>query len=223
MNGKSIEFEFDSKLASALERKAAEKNVSLYVVLLSIYFLVLIKETQKDDLVVGCANANRERAEFQEVVGMFINMLPIRMKSSGDETYDHFISELIDSYYQVQKNKEYLYYDMVTKCAQETGKRDFIQTIFQLQDFHFEGSDLMKDYYLTQVIAKYVLAVFVTRKDSRYIFSLNFDRSKFTDEAVKRIFNEYCDIAQMVIESETASICDLTGLGKQEDSFDFLF
>ena len=223
MNGRSLEFEFDVKLAAALEKIAAEKSVSLYVVLLSIYFLVLIKETQKDDLIVGCADANRERAEFQEIVGMFINMLPIRMKCSGEQTYEDFLTELIDSYYQIQKNKEYLYYDMVTKCVQETGKRDFIQTLFQLQDFHFEGSDFMKDYFLTQSIAKYVLAVFVTRKDSSYAFSLNYDQSKFTDEDITRIFNEYCSIAQSVIESGKESICDLTGFGKQEDSFDFLF
>ena len=112
---------------------------------------------------------------------------------------------------------------MATKCGQETGRRDFIETLFQLQDFHYEGNQLMKDYSLEYNIAKYKLAVFVTRKEDAFIFSINFDKSLFSDEDIKQMYAEYCDIAQQIVDTDATTISELTGLGQQEDSFDFLF
>lgn len=223
VNGRSLEFMFDSAIKIALEMKATSKKTTVYIILLSIYFMVCMKMTQRNDLIVGCADANREHVDFQEIVGMFINMLPIRMQCLGEQTYEAFLDELIGTYLMIQRNKEYLYYDMATKCVQETGRRDFIETLFQLQDFHYEGNQLMKDYSLEYNIAKYKLAVFVTRKEDAFIFSINFDKSLFSDEDIKQMYAEYCDIAQQIVDADATTISELTGLGQQEDSFDFLF
>ena len=223
MNGRSLEFIFDDTLKTALETKAKSNKTTVYIILLSVYFMVCIKMTQRNDFIVGCADANRELVDFQEIVGMFVNMLPIRMRCSREQTYKVFLEELIETYLMIQRNKEYLYYDMSTKCVQKKGRRDFIETLFQLQDFKYEGNQLLKDYSLKYNIAKYKLAVFVTRKEKALVFSINFDKSLFCDEDIKQIYAEYCAIAQQIVTTDEITISELTGLGQQEDSFDFLF
>ena len=47
--------------------------------------------TGQDDVVLGTPFAGRNRAEFEEMVGYFINPLPLRLDLSGDPSFQELV------------------------------------------------------------------------------------------------------------------------------------
>ncbi|MES1244340.1 MAG: amino acid adenylation domain-containing protein [Acidobacteriota bacterium] len=76
-----------ASLADALKTLGTSEGASLYMVVLAGLALVLRSWTGQDDLVVGSPLAGRERGESERMIGVFLNLLPMRIYLSGDPTF----------------------------------------------------------------------------------------------------------------------------------------
>jgi amino acid adenylation domain-containing protein len=66
-----------------LEALGTSENASLYMVVLAALSLVLGRWSGQEDLVVGSPLAGREREESERLIGVFLNLLAMRMDLSG--------------------------------------------------------------------------------------------------------------------------------------------
>ena len=55
--------------------------------LLSIFSMVLSRYSNMEDLVIGTNLANRTRAELENLIGFFVNNLPMRVNLSGNPRF----------------------------------------------------------------------------------------------------------------------------------------
>ena len=76
--GANSRFQIDARTTADLRRLARELRVSLFSVLLSAYYLTLRGFCYQDDIVVGTPFANRHHQQMEELVGVFVNTLPLR-------------------------------------------------------------------------------------------------------------------------------------------------
>jgi hypothetical protein len=65
-------------LTSAVDEFARRERVTPFMVLLAGVQALLHRCSGQDDIVIGVPTAGRDRAEFEELVGPFVNTLPIR-------------------------------------------------------------------------------------------------------------------------------------------------
>jgi amino acid adenylation domain-containing protein len=63
----------------------------MFMALLATYQTLLHRYTEQDDIVVGSAIANRNRAELEGLVGFFVNTLALRTNLAGDPTFRELI------------------------------------------------------------------------------------------------------------------------------------
>src|SRR5205823_1302132 len=78
---------FPIELLNGLRELAQSENATLYMVLLAAFQTLLFRYTGQDDIVVGSPIANRTRAELEDLVGFFVNMLVMRSDLSGDPAF----------------------------------------------------------------------------------------------------------------------------------------
>jgi amino acid adenylation domain-containing protein len=76
--GGRIPVRLDAGLTGALRKVAAERDATLFMVVLAGFRLLLHRYTGQDDLVIGCPTAGRARPELRDVVGGFGTVLPVR-------------------------------------------------------------------------------------------------------------------------------------------------
>ncbi|MFJ3202336.1 amino acid adenylation domain-containing protein [Streptomyces sp. NPDC086989] len=76
-----------SGVCGGLSAVAEEEGASLAMALTAGYALFLGRWTRKDEVVVGLPVANRSRAELESLIGMFVNLLPIRVRLDGELTF----------------------------------------------------------------------------------------------------------------------------------------
>ncbi|MCY9785316.1 amino acid adenylation domain-containing protein [Nocardiopsis sp. EMB25] len=91
-NGASEFFTLDADLSERVRALAEERGVTVFVVLLSAYYLFLQRYSGQDDLVVGSPVTGRTSPEFGSVYGYFVNPLPLHTDLSGDPS----VAELLD-------------------------------------------------------------------------------------------------------------------------------
>ncbi|HEV2392048.1 MAG TPA: condensation domain-containing protein [Verrucomicrobiae bacterium] len=84
---------FSSKTAQAATRLARSRRATPFMVLLTALAITLKKWTGATDLVIGTVTAGRSRREFEELVGCFINFLPLRLDLRGKETGEQVLLE----------------------------------------------------------------------------------------------------------------------------------
>ncbi|HKI01898.1 MAG TPA: amino acid adenylation domain-containing protein [Thermoanaerobaculia bacterium] len=77
----------DLAAVAAAEDLARRSGVTLFVVLLGVFQALLGRITGAEDFVVGSPAANRDRRELRDLIGFFVNLLPLRADLSGNPSF----------------------------------------------------------------------------------------------------------------------------------------
>ena len=70
--------------AAALRGLCRAENVTVSVPLLAAFAAVMARYSGQDDIVVGTLTANRTRIETEDLIGLFVNALPVRIRLDGE-------------------------------------------------------------------------------------------------------------------------------------------
>jgi amino acid adenylation domain-containing protein len=81
-------------LAEDLRALSRREGATLYMVLLASFQALLARYTGEEDIVVGAPVAGRSRAETENLIGLFINMLVLRADLSGDPTFRELLKRV---------------------------------------------------------------------------------------------------------------------------------
>lgn len=85
---------FSNELVSRLNEFCKSEGSTLYMALLAGFDAVLSKYTGAKDLVIGTPVAGRNRTETENLIGYFVNTLPVRTDMSGDPTFQELIKRV---------------------------------------------------------------------------------------------------------------------------------
>lgn len=91
--GAVVVFELDAKQSQGLKACASKLGATLFPVLLALVKTFLYRHTGQDDLVVGCPAANRESAQVQNMIGLFVNTLAVRTKLRTHEGFEELVRD----------------------------------------------------------------------------------------------------------------------------------
>ncbi|WP_152392873.1 non-ribosomal peptide synthetase [Paenibacillus guangzhouensis] len=129
-------FELEPALAGSLRALARREGVTLYTVLLSIYYVLFAKYTGESDIVVGTAAARRMRPELQNVVGMFVNMVPIRLRGHSGLRFDQWLKQVHGDVLAAIGNGDVPYEEIaeLTNAKREYGRHPLFDSVFTLQN-----------------------------------------------------------------------------------------
>jgi len=92
--GSFEDFFIDSKESGALKKLAIKEDVTLYMILLTIFYILLSKLTQQEEIIIGTAAAGRRHADLQELIGFFVNTLALKSHPESQKTASEFLKEV---------------------------------------------------------------------------------------------------------------------------------
>jgi amino acid adenylation domain-containing protein len=142
--GKFCQVEFPAHLVAAARRLAKDNSTTLNVAFLAVYFGLLGQLTRQRDLVVGVPIAGRARPEQQQMLGYFLNWLPIRVRLDGRPSLRELIRRTRDAFTGALVNQD-LPFDMLVReltPARVPGVTPVFQTSFSLRDAAPKPPDL---------------------------------------------------------------------------------
>ncbi|WP_027819691.1 non-ribosomal peptide synthetase [Paraburkholderia bannensis] len=92
--GDEVPLHLDAATTQQLKALATRWQLTPFVLLLAAFQTVLARWAQQDDCVVGVPFANRRLPETESMIGLFVDMLPIRTRLHGQHTFETLAREL---------------------------------------------------------------------------------------------------------------------------------
>jgi non-ribosomal peptide synthetase component F/SAM-dependent methyltransferase/acyl carrier protein len=86
-DGSAAVFELTPGLVQRLSALGDSERSTLYMVLLAATAVVFSRWSGQQDVVVGTPIANRNRLDLEDLIGCFVNTLPLRLDTSGNPSF----------------------------------------------------------------------------------------------------------------------------------------
>ncbi|GJD16857.1 hypothetical protein RIVM261_018130 [Rivularia sp. IAM M-261] len=84
-------FTFSTVLTNALKQLSQQADTTLFMSLLAAFNILLYRYTDQEDILIGSPIANRNRAELEGMLGLFVNTLMLRNNLSGNPSFREFL------------------------------------------------------------------------------------------------------------------------------------
>ncbi|MEV7779460.1 condensation domain-containing protein [Kitasatospora sp. NPDC088351] len=135
--GDRLDFVLPPDLADAVKRLARDQGATLYMVLLAAFAALLHRTTGQDDILVGTPSANRDNAQLDPLIGMFVNTLPLRVDASGDPAFAALVHRVREVSLGAFAHQHIPLEKIVEEIApqRDPGGNPLFQVVFALQNF----------------------------------------------------------------------------------------
>jgi surfactin family lipopeptide synthetase A len=221
--GDCIRFEIGKELASELRKLASASNASLYMVLLAVYNVLLLKYSGQEDIVVGSTVALRPDSDLEHIIGVLINMLPMRNYPVVKKSFHEFLGEVRTNALEAYENRDYQFEMLVDRLlsVRDISRNPLFTTAFTLQDMDVSekeigGLKFIPVDYNTKVAVN-DLNMMAYEHNDKILFMLEYSIRLFKKATVKRLAEHYINIASQVVENPDALLGDIEVLSKTEE------
>lgn len=132
--GRHQAIKLSQPLTEALRRLARREGATLFVTLLAAFKVLLHRGTGQNDLVVGSTFANRNRRELQDLIGFFVNTLPLRTQLAGDLSFRALLQRVRETVLGAAANQELPLAKLVQELQPErdSSRNPLYQIVFDL-------------------------------------------------------------------------------------------
>ncbi|MCY9752700.1 amino acid adenylation domain-containing protein [Paenibacillus alvei] len=206
--GAHLEFDVEASLSTRLRELAAERESTLFMVLLAAYTVLLSKYSGQEDLVVGTPVAGRTNADLEPVIGMFVNTLALRNHPSGDKTFLSYLEEVKETALGAFENQDYPFEELVERLnvKREPGRFPLFDAVFDLQnieerDVELEGISL-KTYELDNLEeAKFDLTLFMYENNGALSGGFFYATKLFKEATIRTLTEDYLRVLSQIVEN----------------------
>ena len=220
--GDRVEFEIDGKETDALKETAAENEVTLFMLLLSIYNILLMKLSGTEDIVIGTPTAGRNHTDSENIIGMFVNTLPLRNHPEGSKTFKEFLTHVKETTLTAFENQDYPLEDLVDQVItqRDMSRNPLFDVVFALQDLENTGIRLpgleLKPYPFENSTTKFDLDLEAVELEQGIAFTFRYCSRVFRKETIKR-FTQYSQkIITTVLDNPGILLADIEIITAEE-------
>ncbi|MFD9162657.1 AMP-binding protein, partial [Streptomyces sp. NPDC059558] len=110
-------FDVPAPVLARMERLCRDTHSTPYTLMLAAFQIVLGRYTGTDDVLVGTPVAGRNRKEFQDTVGLFVNTLVIRADLSENPAFRVHLERVRDTVLDAQDHQDLPFERVVDRIA----------------------------------------------------------------------------------------------------------
>ena len=132
--GAHTNFALSEGLSKQIRQLATRSGATPFEVLLAGYKALLSIYTVQTDTIVGSPMANRSRGEVQNLIGYFVNVLPLRTDLAGNPTFEGLLDRVRITTREAHTHQEVPFGKLVEQLnpPRTQGRNPIFQTEFTL-------------------------------------------------------------------------------------------
>ncbi len=221
--GERLPFEIKAADYEALKNLAAEQGTTLYMVVLSLYVILLAKLSGQDNIVVGTINAGRRHATLQNVIGMFVNTLVLRNEVPDEKTFLEFLADVSRTTIEAFENQDYQFDELVEKVAveREPGRNPLFDAMFQLENAsptEMEIPGLAIELYDYQDgTSKFDLSLIFAEGGETLRGIFEYSTGLFREETIQCFIGYFKEILQRILDAPNQKLAEIEFLTEEDD------
>ncbi len=130
--GNILRFRLSAQETNQLNRLALDRGVTDFILLLTLFQVLVYRITGQEDIVTGTPVAGRRQEELNSILGIFINTLALRNYPGGPKTFKSFLEEVKARTLDAFENQDYQFEDLVDKLTvpRDAGRNPLLDIMF---------------------------------------------------------------------------------------------
>jgi acyl transferase domain-containing protein/2-polyprenyl-3-methyl-5-hydroxy-6-metoxy-1,4-benzoquinol methylase/acyl carrier protein len=142
--GQRVNFEITPAETQQLRAMAAEHGTTLYILLLSILYVLLSRITNQETIVIGAVTAGRRHADLEPIMGMFINTLALINFPKPQMPFKQFLENVSERTLTAFENQDYPFEKLVEKAAlnRDTSRNPLFDVMFVYENAKNEKNEI---------------------------------------------------------------------------------
>ncbi len=216
------------ELLRALEDLSRTGRVTLFMTLLTAFYVLLHRYTAQDDIVVGTPISGRNHLETEGVIGFFVNTLALRTDCSGEPTFRELLMRVRSVVLGAFENQE-IPFERVVEAMHPDRHASFsplFQVLFVLQrlgePFESLGALGVTDVRPPLQRAKFdvTLSVMETRKGMT--LGVEYRADLFEDSTMENLLRRFVILIRSIVAApdERISALGMTDAAGEKEALD---
>ncbi|MCO3146087.1 amino acid adenylation domain-containing protein [Pseudomonas aeruginosa] len=223
--GSRYEFSIESALAEALRGTARRQGLTLFMLLLGGFNILLQRYSGQTDLRVGVPIANRNRAEVEGLIGLFVNTQVLRSVFDGRTSVATLLAGLKDTVLGAQAHQDLPFERLVEafKVERSLSHSPLFQVMYNHQPLvaDIEALDSVAGLSFGQLdwksrTTQFDLSLDTYEKGGRLYAALTYATDLFEARTVERMARHWQNLLRGMLENPQASVDSLPMLDAEE-------
>lgn len=219
--GERFFFEWDKVITSSLRALAKEMKVSLYMIIMSVYSILLYRYTNQEEIIIGSSIEGRSSPELRKLMGIFINTLPIKCENAPSKTFKELLHEVKKTCLFGYQNQLFPFEELANSIApqRQFNTNPIFQTFF---DFHKSnrGSVSIKDLVIEQMTVqqsttKFDISLEAVEHENHLGLFFEYNTNLYAKDTIQRLVNSLTNIVQEVSKNPGLRIGEISIFNSQ--------
>lgn len=213
--GAAVHFGLDADQTTALKELGDKHGTTLFMTLLSIYYVLLGKLSGQEDIVVGTPITGRNHADLGEIMGMFVNTLPIRNRPESSQSFLDFMQQVKETALACFENQAYQFEDLIEqlKLERNVSRNALFDAMFVFHntdkaDVSIPGLEIAP-LERVHTVAKFDLKLEGAEEKGGIKLNFDYGTRLFKTSTVERFADYFKVIVDEVIKDVNTKIIDL--------------
>jgi amino acid adenylation domain-containing protein len=221
--GAFVVFNIDNALAVSLRQLAQQEEATLYMVLLTVFKVLLYRYSGQEDICVGGAVAGRMRTELEPLIGFFVNTLALRTDVSGNPSFSTLLQRVKNTLLDAYEYEDAPFEKVVEAVVKERdmNKNPLFQSIFVLQNVPAMPVLRIGDVVITEepVIRNaslFDLTWIAEERPEGISIYLEYSTDLFKESTIRKMFSHYETLLAAIVKNPAQPVGLLEMLSRSE-------
>jgi amino acid adenylation domain-containing protein len=210
-------------LHRALVALCEREGVTLFVLLITAFYVLLHRYTGQDDLAVGSAVAGRDRKEIEPLIGFFVNTIILRADLTGDPRLIELLRRVRETVFAAIANQDVAFERIVEELRppRDKSRNPLFQISFQF--FQRPTAKGVREEVLLPFmpvpsgIAKFDLSVELTWTENEVTGHVEYNTDLFDQGRIERLVGHYHRLLGGIVADPSCRISALPLLTPAEE------
>ncbi|MDD1780399.1 amino acid adenylation domain-containing protein [Enterovibrio sp. ZSDZ35] len=213
-----------SSLTDAVYSYAKESGSTAFMVLQTVFSLLISKYSNESDIVMGTPIANREQTGVEELIGFFVNTLVLRSDIDASRTFSEQLKKNKQVLLNAYANQQYPFEQLVDELSPSRSLSHHplfqIMMVMQNQDISFPTIDNLTITAddVPSSVAKFDLLLDVAETDNSLRFHWDYAADLFTQDTIKQMATHFEQLLFSVLEQPNARQSTFSLLTQEEQT-----
>lgn len=211
--GATVDFALDAELSAALLLWVHSEHATVYMALLAACAALLRVHTGQNDLLIGSPMGVRERSEFENLVGPFVNLQVLRLQLADDPSFTELLRRARNAFLDAHAHRSASFESVVERVRPV---RSFQHSpLFQVAVV-YHNAPVQSNLSITSGGALHELTWFAREVDGRIACSLEYRSDLYSREMVERLASQLQTLLGAAVAQRDRPISGLSLLTPSE-------
>ncbi len=218
-----VQIVLDEVLTHSVKQLANKASSTVFMMLLSVFSILLYRYSGQRDILIGTPIANRGRPESFGLIGFFLNTLVLRTNVHGDEPFVGFLQRVRSMALDAYENQDVPFDSLVEHLnpRRSLGYHPLFQVMFIFQKVSEQRLDLpeiaLESVSFDTLSAKFDLTLAISEHGEQFFVNFNYACDLFDRSTIEHMAGHFKTLLAAVVEQPECPVARLPLLTKQEE------